>query len=563
MTVSPESYFTTFTDDVSNKDLYESEWVPKIQAYRKKLVAAIPSEYRLSKDLVAATKANNFNAIQFMRDQALLTAREIELTEFTAAKLSSLIASGALTSVELFQAFAKRACIAHQLTNCAMDIFVPEGLARAQELDKIFAETGKVVGPFHGLPVSIKEHYGYKGKITHGAYVSLLDSVSEETADVTQTMMNLGAVFFIRTSQPQCLMHLDSNNNVTGLTMNPYNLGLSPGGSSSGEGALGAFRGSVFGIGSDIGGSIRTPAAFSGCNGLRPTSLRVSLTGAVGPSPGQESVKCVVGPLSAYIEDLQFFMDHYLNDGKPAVQDPTLVPLPWRKTSPVSGQKIKVGIMSDDGIVKPLPPIARGLQHARAALERLPNVEVVDFLPIKTQLAYDTVHQMYNADGNRGQKNLLKGSGEPLVALTKWALAYGKGDAALSVHENQDLNYIRDNLRAEYTKFMEDNGIDFLLTPTYNNVAPLHEKVYNWSYTSLFNLLDFPTLAFQTGLFQDPIQDVKGEHQCRGPLEELEWGLYEPEKFAGAPIALLLAGKRHHDEQVLQFGKHIQDAMMQ
>lgn len=60
---------------------------------------------------------------------------------------------------------------------------------------------------------------------------------------------------------------MDSGNNITGFTKNPYNLLLSSGGSSSGEGAVVSFGGSVLGVGSDIGGSIRSPAAFSGCHG--------------------------------------------------------------------------------------------------------------------------------------------------------------------------------------------------------------------------------------------------------------------------------------------------------
>lgn len=559
MPIHPEQFFSTFKDDCSDPLLYESQWAPKITAYRERLAASIPPEYRLSSGDIAAASAPGFNALAYA--EFMFTAREKELTSKLAEELIALLASGLLTAVELFRAFAKRACIAHQLTNCAMDLFIDQGLSKAIELDQYYANTGCLVGPFHALPVSVKEHYEFQSRVTHAGYVGRLDHVSHKSAEVTVTMEELGAIVFIRTSEPQALMHLDSNNNITGLTMNPHNLSLTPGGSSSGEGALGAFRGSVFGIGSDIGGSIRTPAAFSGCAGLRPTSLRVSLGGCVGPSPGQESVVAVCGPLSQNVRDLRYFMEHYINAGQPHIRDATVIPLPWRLVLEAGGQTFKVGLVTDNGLVRPLPAIERGMAHARAVLTRLPNVEVVAFAPLKTQLVDETVANMYAADGNTAQKALFATSGEPLLALTKWVFAYGGGDRVLSSVENQALNTIRDGLRVEYNAFMEENQLDFLVTPTYANVAPVHETAYNWSYTSIFNLLDFPTLVVQTGLVQDPAVDViAGVPVYRSPLEELEWQSYDPQVFAGAPIGVQVAGKRYQDEEVVEFGVYLDAA---
>ena len=80
----------------------------------------------------------------------------------------------------------------------------------------------------------------------------------------------------MRTNEPQALLHLDSGNNITGFTKTHIIYYYQVGGSSSGEGAVVSFGGSVLGVGSDIGGSIRSPAAFSGCHGLRPSTRRIS-----------------------------------------------------------------------------------------------------------------------------------------------------------------------------------------------------------------------------------------------------------------------------------------------
>ncbi|GMF32677.1 unnamed protein product [[Candida] boidinii] len=177
-----------------------------------------------------------------------MTKEELEIINLTGCKLAEKIASGEYTSVTVFKAYAKRATMAHQLTNCAMELFTDEGLKRAEELDEYFKKNGKTVGFLHGLPVSLKEHYDYKGRITHAGYVAYIDRVSEEWCLTSKCLYDQGAVFYIRTTEPQCLMHLCSNNNITGKCLNPTNTSLTPGGSSSGEGALAAMKGSVFGL---------------------------------------------------------------------------------------------------------------------------------------------------------------------------------------------------------------------------------------------------------------------------------------------------------------------------
>lgn len=542
-----------------------AKYEPKIKAYREALQKSVLPEYSVkvpgSLDQLAA---DQFNPLKYLYDEKLLSEEELEITDSSATKLLPRIASGELSAVKVFKAFAKRATIAQQFTNCAMQLFVDEGLERAKYLDEYFEKNGKPIGPLHGLPISLKEHLHYKGKQTHAGYVSLIDQVSTEHAATTAILEDLGAVFYVRTNEPQTLMHLDSNNNITGLSKNPHNLGLSSGGSSSGEGSIVGFGGSPIGIGSDIGGSIRAPAAYSGCVGLRPTSRRVALKGGVSGGAGQESVMAVQGPMTRSVEDLDLWMDIYINQGKPWNLDATLVPLPWRKVEQPKPEQLTIGVLYDDGLVKPTPPIQRGLKETVAKLEKA-GAKVVEFKPIKTQLAYDTVHTMYDIDGNYLQGKLLADSGEPVLKLTRWSLNYGSGAEALSVAKNRELNSIRDSLRQEYTDFLNDNKIDFILSPVYNNVAPKPEEVYNWSYTSLFNILDLPTVAFQTGLFQDPKVDEwdnsHAAYKYRSKLEELELENYKPDDFVGAPIALQLSGKRYFDEEVVAASKTITDVL--
>ncbi|KAK7677944.1 hypothetical protein QCA50_019024 [Cerrena zonata] len=565
MSISHTSFLTLENfEGFENAEKYAS-FVPKLEAYRKKLEDAILPEYSIElPGDIDELKTKQFNPLKYIYEKNLLSEAEFNITDTPASELVPKLAKGELTAVEVFRAFAKRATIAHQFTNCAMEIFNDEGLERAKYLDEYLAKEKKPIGPLHGLPISLKEHMHYKGKATHAGYVSLVDNITPKHGNTTQILENLGAVFYIRTNEPQTLMHLCSNNNFVGAARNPHNLGLSPGGSSSGEGSIVGFGGSPIGIGSDIGGSIRGPAAFSGCIGLRPTSKRVSLAGGVSSGAGQESVPAVQGPMTRSVDDIDFWMSIYINQGKPWETDCNVIPLPWRKVDVPKVDSLTIAVMYDDGLVKPTPPIQRGLKVTADKLSKA-GAKVVEFKPIKTKLAYDTVHKMYCCDGNDAQKSLLAESGEPLTKLTQWNLNFGDGGRPFSITENRQLNIIRDALKQEYTDFLNENKIDFILSPTYNNVAPRPEEIYNWSYTSLFNILDLPTLAFQTGLFQDPKvdkwDDSHSTYEFRSDLEKLELDNYIPENFTGAPIGLQLSGRRYFDEEVVAAGKSITKAL--
>ncbi|RKP30422.1 amidase [Metschnikowia bicuspidata] len=547
-------------DNYEDPAKFEAEFVPKLEKYRADLAAGILPEYATElPGPIAQLEEEQFNAVKYLKYKRILTDKEWEITSSDLTKLSKKIGSGEWSAVEVFEAFAKRGTIAHQFTNCALDLFPKEGLERAKYLDEYYAKNGKVIGPLHGIPVSLKEQMNYKNKITHGAYVSKITNIPTTHAITTQILENLGAVFYVRTNQPQTLMHLCGNNNFIGHSRCPYNLALTAGGSSSGEGAIVSFGGTPVGIGSDIGGSIRGPAAFGGCFGLRPTTNRFSKNGGISSGAGQISVPAVQGPLTRTVDDIDFLMDVYINQGKPWITDSSTFPLPWRKVEKPKANTLTVAFMYDDGIVKPTPPIARGLKHVADTLKEA-GAKVVEFKPIKTDVARDTVCKMYACDGNYMQRKLLSDSGEPLTKLTKWSLNYGDGSQMCDVAENRRFNVIRDQLKQEYHDWLNDNKVDFIICPVYSNVAPRPEEVYNWSYTSLFNLIDFPALTFQTGLFQDPELDQWTEDyvcEFRSPLEELELSNYDPAKFAGAPIGLQLVGLRYFDEDVVAAGKTI------
>jgi amidase len=290
-------------------------------------------------------------------------------------------------------------------------------IERAKYLDSL----PESMGPLHGLPVSVKEHMHIKGLPCNAGFAAWIprDAPTENNATV-DILLSLGAIPFCRTTEPQALMHLSSNNNITGKTYNPYNRTLTSGGSSGGEGALIAMKGSVVGLGTDIGGSVRSPAANCGIYSLRVSTCRVPMKGMSYAMEGAESILGILGPMCASQRDIQMFMENVLGT-QPWKKDPFLVPIPWRK--PTLPNKIKVAIMWDDGVVVPHPPITRGLKEVKMAMEKFPDLfEVSDWKPLEHKKGWDIISELYFMDGGAQDKKAMEESGEPMDPLTEFIL---------------------------------------------------------------------------------------------------------------------------------------------
>jgi amidase len=151
--------------------------------------------------------------------------------------------------------------------------------ARAKQLDEELKKTGKPVGKLHGLPLSLKCQIDVKGHEVNMGYVGWVGRIAKKNSVLVDLLLKQGAVLFCYTNVPQALMSGETVNNLYGRTCMPFNRDLSSGGSSGGEGALIAMRGSPLGVGSDIGGSIRIPSAFNALYGLRPSYHRIPYGG--------------------------------------------------------------------------------------------------------------------------------------------------------------------------------------------------------------------------------------------------------------------------------------------
>lgn len=125
--------------------------------------------------------------------------------------------------------------------NCVTELLPSHAIERAKHLDSLT----EPAGPLHGLPVSVKEQFGFEGKVNNNGFVVNCDRLQVPPCSLNGVLeTQCGAIIFARTSEPQSVMHLETNNNIYGRTVNPWNRNLTAGGSSGGEGALVGFKGS-------------------------------------------------------------------------------------------------------------------------------------------------------------------------------------------------------------------------------------------------------------------------------------------------------------------------------
>lgn len=298
---------------------YEKRRASILEAFAKK----VPPELRLPSGFFVNPPVDVSNVPATC---GILSSGEINITEnYDAVGLAAAIAARELTAVEVATAFCKRAIIAHQVTCCLTQWFMPEALEQAKELDAYLEKHGKTKGAFHGVPISIKEHMAVSG--THSSYGSLASTeYLEKDCLMVSMLREQGAVFYCKTNQPQLIMHLESTSHY-GRTLNPFNINLSSGGSSGGEGALIGMKGSVLGVGTDIGGSIRGPSAFCGIYGYKPTSYTLPMKGMNSHAFAAElNVLASAGPMCRSIRDMEFFTSQILA-AKPHIQDPKLIPI--------------------------------------------------------------------------------------------------------------------------------------------------------------------------------------------------------------------------------------------
>ncbi|KAL5354171.1 hypothetical protein ACLOAV_000256 [Pseudogymnoascus australis] len=482
----------------------------------------------------------------------LLNETESNITSnYDATALLEKLNAGVWSVEQVTVAFCKRAAIAHQLTNCLTEIFFDDAIERAKKLDIEYGlkSRGKALPPLFGLPISLKDSFQVRGYDTSTGLGCYVDKPAEDNSALAAMLIDLGAVLYCKTNLPQSIMTGDSDNNVFGRTLNPRNKLLTAGGSTGGEGALLALRGSILGVGTDIGGSIRVPSICNGIYGFRPSVGMVPHGGVRDLTPpGTDGVRSTAGPMATSLRDCSLFLKSILQ-ADTWMYDSTSISVPWIDLKP--RHKLRIGVALNDGVYTPSPPIRRGLKQAVDLLRRNNDIQIIPVnLPDVKLHCQDLVSYLALSGSHHYYEQFARTS-EPVVpSLRAIGLLSVPGTTLQGFF---DLNVRRAEAAKTYLKLFRDNDLDVILMPPAPHTALPLDCWTKATYTGLWNYLDYPAIVIPV----DQVRDIDSADDLSnakfGPDDEKLYSLYtNPEQYKGAPVCIQVVGYRHKDEALIK-----------
>ncbi|KAF5622589.1 general amidase [Fusarium sp. NRRL 25303] len=475
-----------------------------------------------------------------------------------AAQTLSLISNGQLTCKTVVQGLIGRAIQVHQEYNCLTEVAFEDALRQAEVLDAYMTSKKKPIGPLHGLVVTLKDQFNIKGYDSTLGYVGRSFNPATEDAVLVEMLKSLGAIVLAKSNLPQSIMWCETENPLWGLTTNPMSKDYTPGGSTGGEAVLISCGASMLGWGTDIGGSIRIPSHMMGLYGLKPSSTRLPYQGVPVSTEGQEHVPSSIGPMARDLDMIKHAM-HSLIEAKPWEYDARCAPLPWRGHfyEEMHSRPLTIGVLMDDGVVRPHPPITRVMRVAVEALKHEGH-EIVEWNTELHEQCIRTMDMFYTADGGEDIRQDISRAGEPFIPHVQRLVNKGK---AISVYEYWKLNKKKWDLQQGYLekwnslKSATGRKADVILMPVMPHTAVRHGGCGWVGYTKVWNVLDYTAMVIPGGTIQSEDVDTPFSYSARGPEDEWNQGLWNKDKGEMAamnlPVGLQIVGRKLEEEKVL------------
>jgi len=490
----------------------------------------------------------------------------------SASELARLIAQGAITAREAVDAYIARIEQVNGALNAVVVKRYDEARTEADAIDQRRAQ-GETLPPLAGVPVTVKECLDLTGTASTFGLPGRVATRAKTDDPYVGRLRAAGAIVVAKTNVAQLLIFTESDNPVYGRTNNPFNLERSCGGSSGGEGAILGAGASALGLGTDIGGSVRIPAAFCGISSLRPTAGRCPDVGRGSIPVGQRAVVSQVGPMGRFVEDLALALQ--LINGSHGIDTLATVPLgDFRK---VDVAALRVAAVSDDGVMAPSAAVARGVGDA-AEILRAAGAQIIPWNVLPGAEAVDLILGCFSADRGRGMGDLVRGGKvDPrvrqnliLAALPHWsrrAIAallppLGQKRTAAIVRgfaSGSAFDYWRVTERVmEFEARFRDEldrakggPIDLVLMPAYAVPAIPHKATINMPFAGSYALFS-PILGYPAGVV--PVTRVRPDEGAgrRKTFDVVEKTAFETDRgSAGLPIGVQLMGRPWRDDVVL------------
>ncbi|MCB4455859.1 amidase [Leisingera sp. McT4-56] len=448
-----------------------------------------------------------------------------DITALTAEEMAAKLRARELSAREVLAAHKAQTEARQGTVNAFITLDWAAAEARAAELDALAAR-GEFAGPLHGLPVAIKDCFETEGLRTTWGSRSFESHVPDYDALHVARLRAAGAVITGKTNTPEFTLSGQTTNLVAGTTRNPLDPQKSVAGSSGGAAAALAAGMAALADGSDLGGSTRTPAAWCGVVGMRPTSGLIPYR----PNPAPFDGLSVPGPMARTVRDLVLMLE--VMQGNAACQ-----PLGFWQALPRLADLEKPPAPRSGRVALSLAPfgasVERSVQAAIAPVERLcqdMGWQVAEDAPPLEPL-------MAHGDIIRGQCALqIRAALAPDMALagvsyrTACAQAEGRGLTELIAYQTT-----RARVWTDVTAFFE--RYDFALWPTATGMpfsADLRdgEITEDWRTVTLTPPMELPSISIPFGQSAD-----------------------------GMPAGLHITGPKGSDARLLQFARSIERAL--
>lgn len=427
-----------------------------------------------------------------------------EIIKQPANKLVQLIQEKQLSSEEVTYAFLRRIQEVNPSLNAVIQIDEVSTLQQAKKADRALAR-GELLGPLHGLPITIKDTidiFGYRN--TYGSHL-YDDYQPKEEGTCVKRLRSAGAVVLGLTNAPELLTAYESDNLIYGATNNPYALDRTAGGSSGGEAAIIAAHGSPLGLGTDGGGSIRLPAHYCGIAGIKPTQGLIPLTGIALPGAGAGCLQPfgTCGPMARFVDDLILGLSVLSG---PDQCDPSAPPVMMNNPTHIDISKLKIAYFTDNGIVTPTQDIIDVTLSAVKTLADL-GASVEEARPQDIEKTFELHWQPFFTlcDGGETVSHFLdKLSTDQISPLRKQYNKDAKKYNLTTAELNQRFAEIAQFKRQTY-QFL--NRYDIIICPPCATTAKRHGQCLNeikdFTYTMSFNNSGSPAVVIPFGVSKE------------------------------------------------------------
>ncbi len=384
-------------------------------------------------------------------------------------------------------------------------------MAEARAADALARrERPERLAPFHGVPCTIKEAFALEGMPNTSGLVARKGLRAASDATAVARLRAAGAIPIGVTNISELCMWMESDNRVYGRTNNPYDARHTAGGSSGGEGAIIGAGASPFGLGSDVGGSIRMPAYFNGVFGHKPTGGLVPGTLQFPNAEGRARRYVTTGPMARRAEDLMPLLRVLAGpDGIDDCVDVTL-----GDPAHVDMTDLDVLVVESNEFVDPSPALVATLERAAAHLASVgARVRRGRFERLRHSLAIWS--SMLAAESRTSFSTMLADGAELELGaeLLRWVTGRSAHTApalGLALFERLPLVHgaaaekwiaMGAELRRELVSAIGPKGV--MLYPPYARTVPRHgaplRSLVHWIYTAIFNVLELPSTAVPLG----------------------------------------------------------------